>query len=1464
MAIKRLIKNRQNNIFFPVLIIVLVLAAYLRLDGISWDDGFSYSPHPDERAILIKVSEIDFPDGDISSLWDKDKSSWNPRWFAYGTFPMYLLNTIEAVINSISSDKALDLRIIGRVLSALADLGTVSGVAMLGRRFFSPSVGLLASVFTAFAVIHIQLAHFFTFDTFITFFSIWALYFLYKVMKTGDKKYSIISGALIGVGIASKFSVFVLLAPFLTAHIVFALQKIIRSPSKNTQLSEIVFSGIMGISAAFIAFTLVQPYALLDWATFWSHIQEQSEMVRRLRDYPYTRQYIDTTAYLYQTIQMGRWGLGWPLTLLSIASIIWALTRGKNIAGILSTTAIVIVIPAIILLFTDGYIALFTASSISLAGLISTRILHIDKYANTILLMSWVIPYLLITGSFEVKFIRYILPVLPILFVMCSALLMTKISESRNYKSAIWSTLVIVTVFTTVIYGLSIKSVYSNKHTAVSAAHWLNEKEPNGAKLLKEHWEESLPNLYKHSVSELPIYDPDNPSKINKMANSLEVADYIIIYSNRMYGTVTRLPERYPLMTSYYHSLFSGYLGYELVNVQTSYLSIFGIDFVEDTFNRPDIANPIDLSSSKGRNNGMNIGFADESFSVYDHPKVLLFKNKLRLNSDTIKQIIYENSKNHSSTKEGAHKDLMMSDVLKTKQQSGGTWSEIISPNSLGSKYPTITWLLIIELLSIIVLPVVFLIFNSFTYKGYLFSKILGIFAVCFLTWWLNSLSLLEFNKTSIWMVIALIATINTYVFIRNRQKFTNIVKINWKSFITLELIFLLLFGIFLMVRAMNPDLWHPYRGGEKPMDIAYLNAVLKSTYMPPYDPWFAGGYLNYYYWGQFVVASLIHLSGITTEIAYNLAVATFFALAGAIAVSIGINLASHKNSSSARLKILGGGSAVLFILIIGNMDGLYQILELTSNFINQGIWGEFDFWRSSRMMPPDPPGFEITEFPFFTFLFADLHAHLMAIPFGLLVIGTSMTLAKKGNYEQSRWLHWSQLSLLSISLGALWAINTWDVPIYGIVTAMSIFIFQHRSHGGLNILVFTNSIIKMCLVVVIALIGFLPYHLASQTFFNSFELTTNLTSFKQIISINGLFIFISLSGLLILARFNFKTLFHRLNKLNLARLLRTKVNILQMFSYLFIFAAIIATFAVVLTGMIGGAIPVGIIGFIIGSVALYKSLQSKPDSFHYQTFAIVISLAAFSIIIGVDILRVEGDIDRMNTVFKFYLQAWILFSISSVFMILKMSNHWINHGLKTTNLLWLTVFVVMLVASLTYPIFGTQDRLRDRFDNVDQTLTLDGYRFATGTVYMDPTGEIPVESDLIAIKWIRENIKGSPVILEGWTPSYRWGSRISTHTGLPTVVGWKWHQEQQRWRFRQNVSVRIADVNTIYTSNNSKIVEQLIQKYNISYIVVGNLEKLYYPSSGLFKFETGMNGLTQQVYESDEVIIYKVNQKQS
>ena len=148
--------------------------------------------------------------------------------------------------------------------------------------------------------------------------------------------------------------------------------------------------------------------------------------------------------------------------------------------------------------------------------------------------------------------------------------------------------------------------------------------------------------------------------------------------------------------------------------------------------------------------------------------------------------------------------------------------------------------------------------------------------------------------------------------------------------------------------------------------------------------------------------------------------------------------------------------------------------------------------------MPPDPPGFEITEFPFFTFLFADLHAHLMAIPFGLLVIGVSMALVMSSDRNSSYWLHWSQLTLLGITIGAIRATNTWDVPIYAIIAIASILIFHHRSNGGLNILVFKDTLTKTIFVAIVALVTFLPYHLSSQTFFNSLELTTNLTTFSQ------------------------------------------------------------------------------------------------------------------------------------------------------------------------------------------------------------------------------------------------------------------------------------------------------------------------------------------------------------------------------
>ena len=161
---------------------VLTVAASLRLYGLGWDDGLPYTPHPDERAILMEVAELSPPSlGNLGALLDPDESTWNPRWFNYGSFPLYLLKGAELAYELASGGKPIDLRLAGRAISALADVGTVAIVFLLGSRMYDRRTGLLASALVALAVIHVQLSHFLTVDTLLTLLVAAAVYFMYRV-----------------------------------------------------------------------------------------------------------------------------------------------------------------------------------------------------------------------------------------------------------------------------------------------------------------------------------------------------------------------------------------------------------------------------------------------------------------------------------------------------------------------------------------------------------------------------------------------------------------------------------------------------------------------------------------------------------------------------------------------------------------------------------------------------------------------------------------------------------------------------------------------------------------------------------------------------------------------------------------------------------------------------------------------------------------------------------------------------------------------------------------------------------------------------------------------------------------------------------------------------------------------------------------------------------------------------------
>jgi uncharacterized membrane protein len=244
-----------------------------------------------------------------------------------------------------------------------------------------------------------------------------------------------------------------------------------------------------------------------------------------------------------------------------------------------------------------------------------------------------------------------------------------------------------------------------------------------------------------------------------------------------------------------------------------------------------------------------------------------------------------------------------------------------------------------------------------------------------------------------------------------------------------------------------------------------------------------------------------------------------------------------------------------------------------------------------------------------------------------------------------------------------------------------------------------------------------------------------------------------------------------------------------------------------------------------------------------------------------VDIVVAKGDIERMNTVFKSYFQAWIFLSIAGAYAL------WYLGFVKGFFLrirvakgVWLTGLALLVAGSAVYPILGTRERLADRFDT--STFTLDGTGFMQTESYTDDRGTVTFKWDLEAIEWMQENLQGSPVIVEGRTPLYRWGGRISIYTGLPTVLGWDWHQRQQRCGLNpcDIVSARIVDVNRIYTSTDATETLQLLNDYDVKYVYVGELEHNYYPDSGLRKFQgLAAVGKLTVVYENQEVTVYEV-----
>jgi len=1514
---------------YIVLPILLVVAALLRLHGIDWDSGFGF--HPDERSIYMRAQcmydvlfqqpgyqdcllahpqmQPGFPG--ISTMLDSARSPLNPHWFPLGSVLIYILVIVQFLTDPFVDLGGLEIRYFARVLSTLADLGTICFVFLLGRRMFHFKVGLLAALLVTFSVIHIQNSHFYRPETFSVCLILMSFWAMLRVMEYGRMRDSAVLGILVGLALTPKISAVSML---IVLGIPYFLQAI-KCSYTTSQGFRVSFAyrplayALLAACLAAAVFIIVTPYALLDAGAFVRDLKAQSHMANHAGIWPFTYQYVDTPDFIYQIYQSTVWGLGIPLGVLCWLSV----------------------------LFTIGF------------ALTSRSHRRFD-----LMLLACVIPTFIFLESFEVKFLRYVFPLIPFLILMAARFLwwvtevisrpliirlpslFASLCESNGNKvvirnklfSRVTFVLIGLLIIFTGFYALAFQSIYANPHPAVTASEWIQENIQSGSILISDnHWDEYIPVLDRYRIWQFPAYDPDNQAKIDKLSRRLAEADYLVFYSNRPYGSVARLPTEFPLSSRYYIKLFEGELGYRLDKSFSSYPNLLNVHFRDDPFDRAQVQRP-EPSISRDKAIILDLGYADDNVIGYDHPQVLIFRNVDKKEESELRQILVpkEASGNVLMPQvryrgiQGRDQKLMLSESEWMVQKRGGTWSLMFDRNSWKNRLPVLAWLLVIELGWLIAIPITLFIFRGLPDRGLGLAKIFSFLIIGYLVWLSVSLELFQFTTSAIFYVSFLVLSVSCIVLRVARKEIIGFIREKWRLVLVMDIIFLFAFFIFLWIRASNPDLWHPFRGGEKPMELAYLNAVIRSSLFPPFDPWFSGGYLNYYYWGYFLVSLPVKVSGVLPTTAFNLAIPTFFALSITGAFSLGYNItsnirglgsiwifnnrrteaySSNPNNGSdlgglwaesnncnaiswaSRLTkkiripvpVMIGIFAAIVIVVAGNLDGIIQIFEIPKGDIKGALTSgqAFDFWRSSRLIPPlnnvdnaillfwlpDSTGntseisHHITEFPFFSFLFSDLHPHLMNIPFAMLVLGLGINLL--AGFERSG-LAWriAASGLLALGLGSLWVINSWDYPTYVLLVVA----FLALTAYGMSVSPYKQLMLFAGLVM--SIIGtswvlFSPFHGSYETFNTGIEISKWKTPLDSYLVIHGLFLFIAASFLILKV---YAQVYGILRKV-----CHKKSLLLQeLICLMLLLVGLVIVFYLNVAGYWTAAFL--IILFTLTGVSVVIELTDRPFKNKIQIIPLVLLGMGLAISIGVDFVHLSGDIGRMNTVFKLYLQVWLLFGLSTSYMaffvIHRLWHSWgRGRSYKNVTVIWLSTAMFLLGSSLIYPVLGTIDRINDRFG--ESSDFLDGAGYMVKAEHQEKGVKLDLIWDLEAINWLQDNVTGSPVILEAQDAQYRWNGRVSAYTGLPTLLGWPWHQIQQRNDYQSLILQRSDDIKSIYNSQDIKMTLTLLHSYKVSYIYVGELEKTYYSDVGLSKFDRMVSGgMIEQVFQNNGVTIYR------
>jgi len=879
----------------------------------------------------------------------------------------------------------------------------------------------------------------------------------------------------------------------------------------------------------------------------------------------------------------------------------------------------------------------------------------------------------------------------------------------------------------------------------------------------------------------------------------------------------------------------------------------------------------------------------------------------------------------------------------------------------------TLIWWSAIQLVGLIAFPLTFAFFQRLPDRGYAFAKPLGLALLGYILWMGATIGLFPNGRGAVILILAVLALVSFVVASRRWREMGEFLSRGWMYVLFVEA----LFAVALVVAAYLRSYVAEIAWTEKPMDIAFLSAVVRDHQFPAQDPWLAGHSVPLYYFGHVMIGALTLFTGLRTGVTFNLGLALIGALSAVAILGLVYNLLVVHGRS--RAAMVFGMVAVGLLLVLANMEGLFELMARHGvgnarfyEFVGiDGLTGPTDckanagdctewyptawwfWWRATRIATQ----WDWREFPFFTFMLGDLHAHLLSIPFVLMAMAIGLnTLRWQGPLVGGMWpgiaqalnrlrdnvghqspgtaapssvapvppeayavaaerslglvasawegftfwvAHPARFLTMSVLLGSLGFINSWDLPTFLGLVCFGAGVRNYLSEGRLNVSVIGRTLGFTVPLAVLSFALYLPFYVNFHPVGGAI-LPIQLATIDTWPPIETMATrphhFFYLWATILWPTLTFAVIalgpWHLNRSILRWALLPAFVPFL---AWLFLVLARHGPLGLIDEIQVRGPWWITLVFLLVAVTVpalafgryLLRAREKENEERQWDenlAFVLAVAGAAILILLGTELYWVQDPVNvRSNTVFRLNYQSWIMLAVSGAVGLYYITSRWQLKSVLTSapRLLWVAGTIFFIGAGLVYPVIATMNR----------TVGFRTHPYLDGLAAMragDP-------SEFEAVRWLEDNVQGTPTILEAVGGDYSVYGRISSRTGLPTLLGWPDHE--YRWRDSWSVQgtkmpdraesgaapgtchdgkdndgdgsidgndtdCRVdLDVKQAYQTTSPEEARAILETYGVKYVYLGSLEREAYGDAGLAKFASFM----EVAFQNSGVTIYRM-----